>query len=68
MHSRQRALVFQGLFLFLHSTGRNSYTCFGADRVVACVVTVPGLVTEAVRQLADSTGVEYREREFAEPG
>jgi len=37
-------------------------------RVVASAVTVPGVDIEAVRQLADSLGVEFREREFAEVG
>jgi TatD DNase family protein len=35
---------------------------------VASAVTVPGLDIEAVRQLAESVGVEFREREYAEVG
>ena len=37
-------------------------------RVVASAVTIPGIDIEAVRQLADALGVEFREREFAEVG
>ncbi len=37
-------------------------------KVVASAVTVPGLDTGAVRHLADSLGVEYRERTYAEVG
>lgn len=37
-------------------------------KVVASAVTVPGLDIGAVRKLADSLGVEYREREYAEVG
>lgn len=36
--------------------------------VVATAVTVPGVDIEAVRQLAESLGVSFREREFAEVG
>lgn len=36
--------------------------------VVATAVTVPGVDIEAVRQLAASLGVSFREREFAEVG
>ena len=37
-------------------------------RVVASAVTVPGLDMAAVRQVAESLGVEFREREYAEVG
>jgi TatD DNase family protein len=37
-------------------------------RVVASAVTIPGIDIEAVRQLANEIGVEFREREFAEVG
>jgi TatD DNase family protein len=37
-------------------------------RVVASVVTVPGLDIDAVRHLAATLGVEFREREYAEVG
>jgi TatD DNase family protein len=37
-------------------------------RVVASAVTVPGLDIAAVRRLAESLGVEFREREYAEVG
>jgi TatD DNase family protein len=37
-------------------------------RVVASAVSVPGVDIDAVRQLADALGVEFREREFAEVG
>jgi TatD DNase family protein len=37
-------------------------------RVVASAVTVPGLDIEAVRQLAQTLGVEFRERTYAEVG
>jgi TatD DNase family protein len=37
-------------------------------RVVASAVTVPGLDINTVRKLADSLGVEFREREYAEVG
>lgn len=36
--------------------------------VIASAVTVPGLDIEAVRKLADSLGVSFREREFADVG
>jgi TatD DNase family protein len=36
--------------------------------VVASAVTVPGLDVEAVKRLAESLGVEFREREYAEVG
>ncbi|MGA7827261.1 MAG: TatD family hydrolase [Geobacteraceae bacterium] len=36
--------------------------------VVASAVTVPGLDTEAVRRLAESLGVVFREREYADVG
>lgn len=36
--------------------------------VVASAVTVPGVDIEAVRQLAESLGVKFREREYAEVG
>ena len=38
------------------------------SKVVASAVTVPGLDIEAVRRLANSLGVEFREREYAEVG
>jgi TatD DNase family protein len=37
-------------------------------RVTATAVTVPGLDIAVVRQLAESLGVEFREREFSEVG
>jgi TatD DNase family protein len=37
-------------------------------KVVASAVTVPGLDIEAVRRLAQSLGVEFRERAYAEVG
>ncbi len=37
-------------------------------RVVASAVTVPGVDIERIRRLAESLGVEFREREFAEVG
>ncbi|RNC67314.1 MAG: YchF/TatD family DNA exonuclease [Desulfuromonadales bacterium] len=37
-------------------------------QVVATAVTVPGLDVAAVRRLAESLGVEFREREYAEVG
>jgi TatD DNase family protein len=37
-------------------------------RVIASAVTVPGLDVEAVKRLAKSLGVEFREREYAEVG
>jgi TatD DNase family protein len=37
-------------------------------RVVATAVTVPGIDMAAVRRLAESLGVEFREREYAEVG
>ena len=37
-------------------------------KVVASAVTVPGLDIEAVQRLAESLGVEFREREYAEVG
>jgi TatD DNase family protein len=36
--------------------------------VIASAVTVPGLDTEAVRRLAESLGVVFREREYADVG
>jgi TatD DNase family protein len=36
--------------------------------VVASAVTVPGLDVEAVRRLAESLGVDFREREYADVG
>ncbi|SNB46045.1 TatD family hydrolase [Geobacter sp. DSM 9736] len=37
-------------------------------KVVASAVTVPGVNVAAVRRLAESLGVEFREREYAEVG
>jgi TatD DNase family protein len=37
-------------------------------RVVASAVSVPGVDIDAVKQLADALGVEFREREYAEVG
>lgn len=37
-------------------------------RVIASAVNVPGLNIEEVRRLAESLGVEFREREYAEVG
>jgi TatD DNase family protein len=54
--------AFDGICRFLMEAKKH------IPRVVASAVTVPGLDTKAVRQLADSLGVEYREREFAEVG
>jgi TatD DNase family protein len=36
--------------------------------VVASAVTVPGMDMTEVRRLAESLGVEFREREYAEVG
>jgi len=54
--------AFAGICLFLQEAKRH------IPRVVASAVTVPGLDTAAVRQLAESLGVEFREREYAEVG
>jgi TatD DNase family protein len=54
--------AFAGVCLFLKEAKRH------IPRVVASAVTVPGLDTAAVRQLAESLGVEFREREYAEVG
>jgi TatD DNase family protein len=54
--------AFAGICLFLKEAKRH------IPRVVASAVTVPGLDTAMVRQLAESLGVEFREREYAEVG
>jgi TatD DNase family protein len=54
--------AFAGVCLFLQEAKGH------IPRVVASAVTVPGLDTAAVRQLAESLGVEFREREYAEVG
>jgi TatD DNase family protein len=54
--------AFNGICLFLQEAKKH------IPRVVASAVNVPGLNTEAVRQLAASLGVEFREREYAEMG
>jgi TatD DNase family protein len=54
--------AFEGICLFLKEAKKH------IPRVVASAVTVPGLDTAAVRQVAESLGVEFREREYAEVG
>ena len=54
--------AFDGICRFLKEAKKH------IPRVVASAVTVPGLDTATVRQLAESLGVEFREREFAEVG
>jgi TatD DNase family protein len=54
--------AFDGICRFLKEAKKH------IPRVVASAVTVPGLDTAAVRQLADALGIEFREREFAEVG
>jgi TatD DNase family protein len=54
--------AFAGICLFLKEAKKD------IPRVVASAVTVPGLDTAMVRQLAESLGVEFREREYAEVG
>jgi TatD DNase family protein len=54
--------AFNGICLFLQEAKKH------IPRVVASAVNVPGLNTDAVRQLAASLGVEFREREYAEMG
>jgi TatD DNase family protein len=53
---------FRAVCKFLREAG-----CF-IPQVVASAVTVPGLDVNAVRRLAESLGVEFREREYAEVG
>jgi TatD DNase family protein len=54
--------AFNGILQFLKEAKKH------IPRVVASAVTVPGLDVAAVRQLAESLGVEFREREYAEVG
>jgi TatD DNase family protein len=54
--------AFAGICRFLKEAKKH------IPRVVASAVTVPGLDTATVRQLAESLGVEFREREYAEVG
>ena len=54
--------AFDGICRFLKEAKKH------IPRVVASAVTVPGLDIATVRQLAESLGVEFREREFAEVG
>jgi TatD DNase family protein len=53
---------FQGVCDFLQEAVKHIPT------VVASAVTVPGIDIAAVRQLAESLGVQFREREYAEVG
>ena len=53
---------FQGVCGFLRDAPRY------IPDVTASAVTVPGLDVEAVRRLAESLGVKFREREYAEVG
>jgi TatD DNase family protein len=53
---------FAGVCDFLREAKRH------IPHVVASAVTVPGLDTAAVQRLAESLGVVYREREYAEVG
>lgn len=54
--------AFDGICHFLREAKKH------IPRVVASAVTVPGLDFAAVRRLAESLGVEFREREYAEVG
>jgi TatD DNase family protein len=54
--------AFSGICEFLREAKKH------IPRVVATAVTVPGLDITEVRQLAESLGVEFREREFSEVG
>ena len=54
--------AFDGICRFLKEAKKH------IPRVVASAVTVPGLDIATVRQLAESLGVEFREREYAEVG
>jgi TatD DNase family protein len=51
-----------GIRDFLHEAKKH------IPRVVASAVSIPGIDIEAVRKLAASLGVEFREREYAEVG
>jgi TatD DNase family protein len=53
---------FQGVCEFLREAPRH------IPEVVATAVTVPGLDIMAVKRLAESLGVKFREREYAEVG
>jgi TatD DNase family protein len=53
---------FHGVCDFLREAGKHIPT------VIATAVTVPGIDIAAVRQLAESLGVKFREREFSEVG
>ncbi|HEY6874082.1 MAG TPA: TatD family hydrolase [Geobacteraceae bacterium] len=53
---------FHGVCKFLQEAPRY------IPEVTASAVTVPGLDVEAVRRLAESLGVKFREREYAEVG
>ena len=54
--------AFNGIRQFLKEAKKH------IPRVVASAVTVPGLDMATIRQLAESLGVEFREREYAEVG
>src|SRR6266540_3354629 len=54
--------AFHGVCKFLKDA-----PCF-IPEVTATAVTVPGVDIEAVRRLAESLGVKFREREYAEVG
>jgi TatD DNase family protein len=54
--------AFNGICQFLQEAKKH------IPRVVASTVSVPGLNIAAVRDLAASLGVEFREREYAEVG
>jgi len=56
------AAGFQGVCDFLREAPRH------VPQVTASAVTVPGLDVQKVRELAQSLGVEFREREYAEVG
>jgi TatD DNase family protein len=53
---------FDGICRFLSEATKH------IPKVVASAVTVPGIDIAAVRRLAESLGVEFREREYAEVG
>ncbi len=53
---------FEGICQFLQEAKKH------IPQVVASAVTVPGLDVEAVQRLAESLGVEFRKREYAEVG
>lgn len=61
-HTPYGAAGFHGVCKFLKEAPRY------IPEVTASAVTVPGLDVEAVRRLAESLGVKFREREYAEVG